>query len=252
MPERITSTRNQVVGDAARLHRRRRRVETGLTLLEGPGVVGAALDAGVPIRTLFVASEEPSSVGFVEHESVERAYEVSQPVLEKVAGSRHPRGPVAVIAVPEAPSIRAADTVVCVGVADPGNVGTIIRSAAGFGFDVAVGDGSADVWSPKVIRAAAGAHFSTRIVQLGSEISPALTKAGLRTVASVSRGGDAPQFVGSHPMAVLIGNEAAGLDDALVEAADIRVTLPTSNVESLNAAVAASILMYIRSTQRPT
>jgi TrmH family RNA methyltransferase len=172
-------------------------------------------------------------------------FTVTPEVLRRLAGTEHPRGPVAVLAIPKARPLETGNTVVMVGIADPGNAGTIVRSAAAFGFQVAVAEGSVDLWAPKVLRAAAGAHFLTRIGAVDEDPIGNLAAAGVFSAALVVAGGRPPGEVTERPIGILVGSEAHGLDAALARAADDRITLPMpGGTESLNAAIAASIAMY--------
>ncbi|MFZ0492109.1 MAG: RNA methyltransferase, partial [Acidimicrobiia bacterium] len=123
---------------------------------------------------------------------------------------------------------------------DPGNLGTLIRTAAAFDMDVGVTTASADAWAPKTLRSGAGGHFATTIereVQVDD-----LRNRGFSVVAAVPRGGTDPGTLRAVPLpAILIGSEAHGLPEQLE--VDLKVTIPIG-VESLNAAVAAGILAY--------
>ena len=242
----ITSTRNPRVQAAARLHRRRTRHATGHTLVEGPGPVAEAVASGVAIVDAFrIATDEQSAelLG-------DRAVEVSPPVLARIADTEHPRGPIAVIEVP-ASVVGESDLVVLVGLADPGNAGTIVRTAAAFGFGVVAAPTTVDLWSPKVLRAGAGAHFHTSIAVLGPEWADVCRGDGRRLAALVVAGGIGIDALGREPVALLVGEEASGLAEHVVSDADDVVTIPMpGDVESLNAAVAASIAMYERSRSR--
>jgi TrmH family RNA methyltransferase len=237
----ITSTQNPRVQAAARLHRRRNRSATGHTLIEGPSVVGDAMAAGVTIVDAFYLEDDDHSARVLGDIGVA----VSPQVLAKVAPTEHPRGPVAVIAIPGA-TLEGRDTIVVVCVREPGNAGTIIRTAAGLGYDVLATPGTVDVWSPKVLRAGAGGHFLTSVVTAGPEWLGQCRAAGLRLAALVADGGsDVPAR--EEPMALLVGEEAAGLPEDVVADSDDLVTLPMpGGTESLNAAIAAAIAMYER------
>ncbi|HEX7099783.1 MAG TPA: RNA methyltransferase [Acidimicrobiia bacterium] len=236
--EPIRSPRNPAVVAAGRLHRVRERHATGLTLVEGPHVLEEAIAAGAEIQRTFVLPDDPR------HHEWPNAVVVDHDVMRKLAATETPRGPVAVVVIPdwiEPPADR--DLLVLMGVSDPGNVGTIIRSAAAFGLGVVIGPETADPWSPKVVRSGAGAHF-----RLGglSRIADVAELKGHRLAATVVEGGVDPATLGPGPWAFLIGSEAHGLDPIVVAACEVRVTIPMKgDTESLNAAVAASILAYI-------
>ena len=233
--EPVRSVRNPRVVAAVRLHRARDRHATGLTLIEGPHVLDEALRAGVEVLTVFSLDGDDRSVESARGAGA-ASIVVTGDVLKRVSGTETPRGPVAVIRVPE-PQAVSRDCVLA-DVSDPGNAGTIIRTAAAFGFDVGVG--AIDPWSPKVLRAGAGAHFRTRLVGTGTDA----------TIATVPSGGIAPARLGveldpARTWTVLIGSEAHGLASEVVERSSVAVTIPMpGGTESLNAAVSAAIVMY--------
>ena len=245
----ITSTRNPLVLDTVSLHRSRERRQQGLTIIEGPHVFAAAVRFGVK-PTIVFSLEDDEVTGEICATNALTLRPVAADVLRRLAPTRTPRGPVAVIPVPDARNVRPSDTTVLLGVSDPGNAGTLVRSASGFGFDIAAGDGSADLWSPKVLRAGAGAQFDVRVAAVGSDPVAELREAGLFVVASVPAIGAAISELPPGPMALLVGSEASGLPHGVVEACDAKTSIPTVLVESLNAAVAGSILMYERARAR--
>lgn len=234
--EIITSVRNTAVTDAVRLHRARARRESRLTLLEGPNLVSEALGVGLPIVELFVMEGEGVPEGAPVGYRV-----VSERVMRHMAGTITPRGPLAVVRIPE-PSMPSDKRLLAAwGISDPGNCGTLLRTAAAFGYGYVSGPGSADPWSPKVLRSAAGGHFHTPVGYV--DHLDALD--GRPLVGTVVAGGEVP---GSLPeMAVLlIGSEAHGLPDDVVAACDRLITIPTlESTESLNASVAGAIVAYL-------
>lgn len=171
---------------------------------------------------------------------------VTQEVLEKVSDTQAPRGPIGVMVIPDSQPVQSPRVVVMDHVSDPGNAGTIIRSAAAFGFDV-LSIAGVDPWSPKVLRSGAGAHFLTTIERHDELDAAALKERGYQCWASVVDGAatalDDLDVAG--PCAIWIGNEAHGVDTNVLEGMDGLVTIPMpGTTESLNAAVAASILLY--------
>lgn len=229
--EPVLTHRAKSVVDAARLHRARDRRERGLTLIEGPDLLADVEQAGGAVLEVF-------GVDPVEGSGVTP---VDQRALERLAGTKTPRGPVAVVEIPTECLDRSRNVLVSIGVSDPGNIGTMIRTAAAFGWGFAYTDGSADPWSPKSIRSGAGGQFQTPVARIGS-----IAELGeWETVATIARGGDLPDSLSEGSFAVLIGEESHGLAPSLVEAAKHQITIPTpGTTESLNAAVAAGIALY--------
>jgi RNA methyltransferase, TrmH family len=229
----ISSPHNERIKAVRRLRRSSERRRTGKTLIEGPHLLEAAVAAGVVPEVVFAAAGDDVGTD---------AIPVSRAVLDAIAPTDAPRGPVAVIDVPLPAPLIAADTLVVWEVGDPGNVGTLIRSAAGFGWSVAV-HGGADPWSPKVLRAGAGAHFAVPISAVDD--LDELSAAGLSIVVTVPAGGVSPADLSvGGPVALLVGNEAAGLPAGIIDRVDARLTIPAFGLESLNVAVAGSIAMY--------
>jgi TrmH family RNA methyltransferase len=227
--EPVRTHRSKSVVEAARLHRGRARAERGLTLVEGPALLHDVIQAGATVAEVFGLEGSAGTT------------RVNQAALARLAGTESPRGPVAVVEIPRERLDPGRDLLVSVGVSDPGNVGTMIRTAAAFGWGFAYLEGTADPWAPKVIRAGAGGQFQTPVTGL-----PDLDAIeGFVTVAAVAHDGSSPSEVTSRPVALLIGAESSGLSDDVIRAATYRMTIPTPGVtESLNAAVAAGIAIY--------
>lgn len=237
--------RNPEIVEATRLHNARIRRERRQTLIEGPHLLSDALAAGVWVETVFAYSRDSSSFAVAEEHGL-TAVPVSETALERLADTRTPRGPVAIIETPIHELTPGANLVVSYGVSEPGNVGALIRTAAGFGWNFAYTPGSGDPWSPKTLRAGAGGHFRTKVAPVAG-----LADLGAwRTVATVVTGGSAPSSLEDGPYALLIGSEAHGLPLDVIEAAADRITVPMpGGIESLNASVAAGILIYALSTR---
>jgi len=238
----ITSTANGRVKAVRELHQRKARVTRRETIIEGPTVFGEFIDAGVVPSVTLCTPHDTLTIERCRAVGIDPVL-VSDEVLASASDTRTPRSPVAVVTIPDTGELRAHNTLVLVEIADPGNVGTMIRTAAALGWDVAVSGGTAEVWSPKTIRSGAGMHIHIHLVALDEPV-PALAAVGLTSVATVVSGGEPPQ---SHPkpIAVLIGSEAHGLPTEIVDECDERVTIQMPGpTESLNAAIAAAIAMY--------
>ena len=236
----LTSVRNPRVVAVGRLHQPGRRRAESVTLIEGPAQIADAARAGASLIEVFTL--DPADVPAAVAAPVTL---VSEAVLGRMAGTVHPRGPLAVATVPPSDALRSRDTVVLWDVADPGNAGAIVRSAAAFGFDVAVTRQATDVWSPKAVRAAAATQFRTTVTELGEDPLGEVVAAELALLATVVEGGeDADRLGVTGPVALLIGSEAHGLPESVVGAARTVTVRLNSGVESLNAAVAAGVMMH--------
>lgn len=227
--------------DAVRLHRRKGRLETGRTLLEGPVLVGEAVAAGVAIQILFGLVDDARGRDLAAAAGIEFS-SVTPAVLERISTTETPQSPVAVITIPQGSVAPGGRVLVAWGVGDPGNCGSLIRTAAALSHGFLAGPGTADVWSPKVLRAASGGHFRTGI---GEAPDLEWARAGRRVlVATVASGGVTPAPL-PPDVAILVGSEPHGLPPEVVAAADLRITIPMApGAESLNAAVAGAIVAY--------
>lgn len=205
----------------------------------------AAIAAEVPLETVFALVDDDGAAREAEAAGAELV-RVTPDVLDRVASTQHPRGPVAVFAPPTVATPATGHALVLWGVADPGNAGTLIRTAAAFGASVIASPGTVDLWAPKVLRSSAGAHFATSIDERASLSVDDLHSEGYQVVATVAEGGDPVHEVAAGDRsALVIGAEARGLPQDVVGSADARVTIAMTGTESLNAAVAGSITAYV-------
>jgi RNA methyltransferase, TrmH family len=144
--------------------------------------------------------------------------------------------------------------VVLAGIQDPGNLGTILRSAEAFGaMGVIALAGTVNAWNPKAVRASAGSVFRVPVVAAkADECFAQLREAGVRILAATVRDAQpADQVELAGAIAIVIGNEGKGVPDDLIAKADARITIPCpGTVESLNAAMAATVLLYEAERQR--
>ncbi len=233
-----------MVAAASRLHRRRERRETNRTLLEGPKLLEEALSAGITPTRVFFLAEEPPQI-----DPTVPLFPVDSDALRRLSGTKAPQSPVAEIPIPRARQ-PVTDTVLALwGVGDPGNAGALVRVASAFGIDVVVGPGTTDVWSPKALRAGAGGQFRVGVAQVGSLAD--IADQGYGIVASVVSGGSPPESVPLGRWALVMGEEASGLDEAALAAADVEVSIPmVDGAESLNVAAAAAIVTYLLTRHR--
>ena len=193
------------------------------------------LAEGVP---LIGESRQPPRKVFDEREEIRRLSTLTTPT-----------GPVGVFSFVDIPPEELLSTcgriVLLHGVQDPGNVGTIVRSAHAFGGGVALSKGCADLYNPKTVRATMGSIFHAPVArELDSvEFLQDARSAGFASAAAVPGSGEKPRSLPAGRLVIAIGAEGAGLPKEVVEACEIRVTIP-SRAASLNAAIAASILLY--------
>ena len=167
----------------------------------------------------------------------------------RVSTLKTPAGPVGVfsfldVTVPVLLS-RVQRIVLLQGVQDPGNVGTAIRSAHAFGAGVALSRGSADLYNPKTVRASMGSIFRAPVAREveSATFLDAAGDAGFATVAAMPEAGETPKRMPEGPLVLCIGTEGSGLPEDVVRACEMQVAIP-SFAPSLNASVAASILLY--------
>jgi len=246
--------------------RRNARAAEGCFVVEGSKVLGVALDAGVPVESVYVDPDLVHAGDRVEPlidrclAAGARVFYLSEGVLSRVAGTVTPQPVLAVVAttdltVDELGARHPDLVVVCVDVRDPGNAGAVLRAAeaAGAGGVVACG-ASVDLFNPKTVRASAGAvfHVPTVTSPAASEVLDVVGRWGLRRLGTVARAGEdyaATDLTG--PVAVVVGNEAWGLRPALDACLDVRVTIPMAGrAESLNVGMAAAVVCFEAARQR--
>ena len=263
MPVRVVESR-----DNARLKALRRALAapgsgtTGLVAVEGPHLIDEALRAGVSLKTVFVAGSGKRILDGLIIPPETEILCLPAPLLAAALTTETPQPMAALVEPPNwnwthilaSGPKAAALLVVLSGLQDPGNLGAILRSAEAFGATGVVSlPGTVSAWNPKVVRASAGSVFRVPLVAAGErECVDKLHQAGVRILAtSVRLAQPAEQVNLAEPVALIIGNEGKGVPAQLAARSDAAVTIPCPGpVESLNAAVAASILLYEASRQR--
>lgn len=181
-----------------------------------------------------------------------RTHLVDERVLARLADASTPQGVIAVVGTPDtsAPIPSTGPVLVLDGVADPGNVGTLIRTAAAFAVPVVVtGQGAADPFGPKAVRASAGACYLTPVLrreQLAADIEE-LRGHGRRLLGLDAKGTVAlPDLVGDRELVLVLGGEPRGLEVATRGVLDLTVAIPiVAAVESLNVAAAGAIALHV-------
>jgi len=245
----------------------------GLCAVEGIRLIEEALRSRLKVQTLFVAeSAQPKALRVLD-QLTKRADAILLPdrIFDSAVLTEHPQGIAALIKAPEYHlhstfSPEPTLLVVAAAIQDPGNLGTLIRSAEAFGATGVIGiEGTVNHWNPKTVRASAGSIFREPVLKTSTdELMTELRNRQTRTLALVAPHGDGDAGDGSSPRsplplhkaelattcALIVGNEGAGIPRGLLPEIDQFVAIPQSRVESLNAGVAASIALYEAQRQR--
>jgi TrmH family RNA methyltransferase len=254
--QRITSPSNPLIKSLARLKNSRERAERGLFLIEGPREIGRAIEAGIDIDTLLICPAlggEPPT-GF----DPNAVLEVGQDAIARVAIRRHPPGSIAVarqfatgidrLQVSASPLLLVVEAI-----EKPGNLGAMMRTADGAAVDaVIVADPNTDVFNPNVVRASQGALFTVPVVV--AEAADVIEWLQARSMTVVGGYPDARTELWesdlTEPTAVLVGAEDIGISPAWDDVArKVRIPMRGSS-DSLNASVAAAIMLFEAVRQR--
>ena len=243
--EYLTSLKNPRIQALRGLKDRKGRLEENAFLVEGDKMVREALASGFPVRALIVREDRTIPEGLPEHLPV---YVLPERVFSALSDTRTPQGLAAEVAMqPGKP--EGGRLIVLDGVQDPGNVGTILRTADAAGLDGAVlGPDCADVFSPKTLRATMGSIFRMGLL-FPENLADCLKTLRGEGYSILSSQLDGEPFYERRPVgekwALVIGNEGSGVSAEVKAEATHRVRLPMrGGAESLNAAIAAGIMMY--------
>jgi TrmH family RNA methyltransferase len=259
----ITSRQNARVKELRTLFREAGKNGDGEIAVEGIHLVEEAVRSGLHISTVFVAeaAQERAHKLLPQLSRHTEVLLLPNHVFASAAPTETPQGIAALVRV-KAHSLESllgaqpALLVVATGLQDPGNVGTIARSAEAFGATgLIVTEKTVSPWNWKAVRASAGSLF--RLRWLKAETHEALPQLKLRSIAvlaaSSHKGKPIAEVDLTRSLALLVGNEGAGLSRQLLAEADEIITVPhSSRVESLNAGIAASVVLYEASRQRRT
>jgi TrmH family RNA methyltransferase len=255
----VTSRANSRVKQLRAAFAGHARLSGGMVAIEGDHLLAEALRSGMVLKTVFVS--ERREVPKIVPRSVEVLL-LTDEVFASVVETQSPQG-VAALIVPPVRSMEDIMTgtpliLIAAALQDPGNLGTLVRSAEAFGATgVITTPGTVSAWNQKALRASVGSVFRMPVVSATLEDVTALKAQGVRVLAAVGtdefgvKPAHETDFTG--PCAVMIGNEGAGLAQDWLDIADGLVTIPCPGpVESLNAAIAGSLLLYEASRQRQT
>jgi TrmH family RNA methyltransferase len=252
---RPLSARNPRIASLAKLARKRgERSEQRAFVVEGPTLIGVALDHGATLRDVYVdeaAMGRASVAAVLARVGDVTTWRVPEGTLDRAGDAVTSQGILAVVERADTPwpdPDHASFVLVLVDVADPGNAGTLIRAAAASGADAVVLAGGVDPWSPKVVRSSAGAVLASDVVSCDDALDAIerLRAAGYRVLASTVTGGEPFTTAALDlPLAVILGNEANGVAPDVLAAADGALTIDMAGpVESLNVAMAGTLLCF--------
>jgi TrmH family RNA methyltransferase len=233
------------------------RRKQGVTVLDGAHLLGAFLDSRHQPEEVMVnraGLEDAEIAALIDRSAPARVTLLSDALFKSISTVDSPTGVIALVRTPaaKAPANDASLALLLEDIQDPGNVGTLLRSAAAAGAEhVLLSPHCAFAWSPKVLRSAMGAHFALNIVE-GADLAEFLGRYRGTSVALDARAGASLYELDLRgPSAFLVGNEGAGLSRALQGAAKARAKIPMpGRVESLNAATAGSICLFEALRQR--
>ncbi len=259
---RITSRHNTLVKELRHAFQHGEPTADGYGAIESVRLIEEAVRSGLRFRAVFFSASGEARAEKLLPQISRHAETLLLPddVFAGAVATETPQGVAALVRFKEFTLEDAFVgteplVVIAVGVQDPGNLGTVIRSAGAFGAGgVLLAERTAGRFNPKVVRASAGSIFRIPVVPVETKsLIPELRARGLRLVATSShRGTPLPQAQLSAPLALFIGSEGAGLPREIMAEMDETVAIPHSpRVESLNAGVAASIVLYEIARQRP-
>lgn len=253
----ITSVNNSLIRETKRLYKKRDRIKTGLFIIEGIKMVEEALDNEYCLKHIFYTEglldvkSGPKLYHYLN--TVDKANKTTEEVFSEISDTETPQGVIGIakLKLNDIKEIKIEDSSKLIyldGLQDPGNMGTIIRTADAFNIDgVIIKSGTVDPYNPKVVRASMGSIFRVPIYysdELNEDIEYLKEKGYKLLVTSLDESVDIRE-VDFNKSIIAIGNESAGVSEELSSLADqfIKINMPGKS-ESLNAGVAASIIMY--------
>ncbi len=255
----LTSLQNPLIKQLRKLHRAKERRHQSLFLLEGSHLIEEACVAGLNLPVLCCTATWQQQHPRLYEQALARAQRVelvSPEVLKSIATTIEPDGVVAVAPRQHQQSIQMVDFgLVLEAIQDPGNLGTMIRTAAAVGVDgLLLSRNCVDLDNPKVLRASAGQWFRLPMA-IANDLPAELQhyrQQGLQVIATLPTAAQTIWDLDfTQPSLIVMGNEGAGLSPAVAALADVQVRVPLEpGVESLNVAIAAALMLYEAKRQR--
>ncbi len=236
--EKITSLQNAKVKGWTALHQKKERDRTGRFLIEGEHLIQEALKAGA-VETVITDTVSPFAF--------DHTVSVTPQIMHKISANVSDVHLIAVCVKKETVPSGLKRTVLLDNVQDPGNLGTIIRTAVSFGFDaVYCSPDTCDLYNEKAVRSTQGALFHIPVMRADlADVCRELQKEGCRVIAtSLQESRTMGEIPSEEKMAFIFGNEGQGVRQGLIDQADTCLRIEMEGFESLNVAVAAGIVMY--------
>lgn len=244
--EIITSRQNRFVKLARSLAERKFRAETGLFLAEGVNLL-RDMPRNVSVYAVFATESRYGEAAdmFRDHSVDEGVICVADEVMKSISDTASPYGIMAICKIPKVDfAFPNGNALLLDGVSDPGNIGTILRTSAACGFCEIYALETADIYSPKVIRATLGALFRLKVISVDEAQAVDLVRECNSAVLDMGGKNILDEKIKS-PVLFIAGSEAHGVRDVLKREAKTAYSLPMKNqIESLNVAVAAAVAMY--------
>ena len=254
--KQISSSDNRIVREAVSLLEKKYRDRLGLYLIEGPNIILEALEHKGTVKTVFLRADAQDADALRAAEKAEEAgidvCVLSRELFSKITDARTPQCVAAEAFKPQDPDIgrlpEGANVLVLDRLQDPGNVGTLIRTAEAMGFSAAfLVKGTADPWQPKAVRSAAGSLLRLPVMQCGNAAETVeLLAVAKKTLYTAAAEGDADLWdlpLGRDAV-VVIGNEGAGASEEFKASSRLLRIPMAGGTESLNAAAAGAVIMY--------
>ena len=238
MIEKITSRQNERIKDVIKLYDSKVRKEKGLFIVEGFHLLEMGLLSN-SVKEIYTLKEIEGIKGNV------KQYLITEEILQKISKNKNPQSVIAVCRIPEQKDRIDNHALYLDGISDPGNMGTILRTALAFDYKtVIVSKECVSIYNEKVIQASQGAIFNLNTVEDDNYL-PKLKENGYQIIATVLDNSVPLKSVNpKSKFVIVLGNEARGVSKPVQEISDLKVRIEMSGIDSLNVGVAAGIAMY--------
>ncbi len=238
----ITSIQNPEIKNVQKLHTKKGRTEQNKFIAQGIRVCTTLIESGLTPVAVYSTRDYLEDLEKLVPETAITF--IDDNVLKKISTAKTPAGVVCVFDIPEKPSLPLTRGLVLANITDPGNMGTLIRTATAMNIKTIVIVDGCSPWNPKVIQASAGSIGMVNIFELSWD-ELVQQKKDLQLCALVVQGGKKPQDVNFDNTLLVVGNEAHGIPHDWLKDCEQKLTLPMpGETESLNAAVAGSLALY--------